>query len=66
MARNAYSDYNGAITKYHSPLYPIDEDIDSLEAVARDAELYEDDLTFKRGRKSKHYSLDDEDEDIYD
>lgn len=54
------------MTKYHSPLYPIDEEIDSLEAAARDAELYEDDLTFRRGRKSKHYPLDEEDEDIYD
>lgn len=36
------------MTRYHSPLYPFDEEISSLDASIREAELFDDTMQLER------------------
>ncbi|MBR2710265.1 hypothetical protein IKF02_01360 [Candidatus Saccharibacteria bacterium] len=53
-------------TPYHSPLYPLDEEVDSLESAAREAEDIDDFNKLKKKHKQKQEPLDDEFDDSTD
>lgn len=46
--------YNYFMTKYHSPLYPFDEDISDLDASIREAELYDDTIQLEQEWKERN------------
>lgn len=49
-------------TTYSNNLYPFDEEIDDLEAAAREAEWNEDTAEFIKKRKRKHQTDSDDEE----
>lgn len=46
------------MTKYHSPLYPFDEEISSLDASIREAELFDDTMQLEK-------AMEDYEQDIW-
>ena len=45
--------YNGGMVKYHSPLYPFDEEISDLDASIREAELFDDTMQLEKDREEQ-------------
>lgn len=48
--------YNHFMVKYHSPLYPFDEEISSLDVSIREAELFDDTMQLQRDQEEKYNS----------
>ena len=48
-----------------NPLYPFDEDVDSLEEAAREAEWEDDIRNFDRKHRKQTTDEDDESEDLF-
>ncbi len=46
--------YNRFMAKYHSPLYPFDDDISGLDASIREAELFDDTMQLQKDWEEKH------------
>lgn len=44
------------MTKYHSPLYPFDEEISSLDASIRAAELFDDTMQLEKAMEDDEWS----------
>lgn len=50
-------------TTYHNPLYPSNEEVDDLEAAAREAEFIDDTEKMLKKHKSKRKGFDTDDFD---